>query len=489
MRGSVRTVLRTVTVVLLGLFLAACDSVGTQEGEGAVVLEGQVLEQGTEQALSGAFVRVEPMKLRLETDEAGRYRAEVRLDSATTLELVAAKDGFQERSTTVTAVAGRTVEVPALRLQQVVEEAAESGPASNVILSGIAAPQIGVKESGAREVTALTFQVADSAGRPVVLDHAVEVDFAFGERPGGGEFLHPATATTDNTGKVSVNLSSGTKAGVVQVVATAEVDGNTIRSRPVSITIHGGLPDQEHFTVAPEWINFPGLTRYGLTDAVHAIVGDRYGNPVKPGTAVYFTTSHGVIEGSIVTGENGRGTVQLTSANPLPEDGIAHVTATTADRENRTVEGSTPVVFSGVPVIVVSPATLGLGTWYEVTLTDPNGNPLAEGTGFSVSVQGSQVKAVGHTDVELGATTFSGGTEYEHVVRGPGITEFRFKAVADPDPTVEGDPTLESIQIAVTGPNGALTAVIGGAVGAETTTRDATVRRLQDGGIRVVAPK
>ncbi len=102
-----------------------------------------------------------------------------------------------------------------------------------------------------------------------------------------------------------MNLSAGTTAGVVQVVAEATLDGRTIRSLPVSVAIHGGLPDQPHFSVGPEKFNFPGLTRYGLIDEVSVIVGDKYANPVRPGTAVYFTSSHGVIEGSVLT--NGTG--------------------------------------------------------------------------------------------------------------------------------------------------------------------------------------
>jgi hypothetical protein len=473
-------------LILAGILGIACDSVGTNEGEGTVVLSGQVLERGTEQALSGAFVTIRPLGMRLETDQNGRYRSEVEVDSTMTLRLLAEKEGFSSGRATVTAVGGRTVEVPALRLERTVEETAESGSASNVILLEQTASQIGVKGSGGQEVAGLTFQVADSAGRPVVLDHAVEVDFQFGQRPGGGEFLHAEEKKTDNTGKVSVHLSSGTKAGVVQVVASAEVEGRTIRSKPVSVTIHGGLPDQAHFTVAPDQINFPGLTRYGLTNQVVAIVGDQYGNPVKPGTAVYFTTTHGVIEGSITTDDRGRGSVEITSANPLPEDGIAHVDATTADRGEGKVEGSTPIVFSGEPVIEVAPTTLSLGSWYDLTVVDPNGNPLAPETNITVTVEGSQVKAVGHTNVTLGQTTFSGGTEYEHVNRGEGITEFRFRAVEDPDPTVEGGPSLESIRIAVTGPNGSLALVIGGA-GAKSVTKGASLEQLETGGVRVEA--
>src|SRR5690606_34526798 len=108
---------------------------------------------------------------------------------------------------------------------------------------------------GAEEVASITFQLADSLGRPVVQTNGAEVMFSFGERPNGGEFLEPTRARTDNNGRVPVNLSSGLKAGVVQIVAEANVDGRMVRSLPVSIAIHGGLPDQEHFSLGPARFN------------------------------------------------------------------------------------------------------------------------------------------------------------------------------------------------------------------------------------------
>ena len=65
----------------------------------------------------------------------------------------------------------------------------------------------------------------------------------FGVNPGGEAFIYPQSATTDENGIVTTNVSSGTIAGVVQIIADATVDGRVIRSKPVAIAIHGGLPD------------------------------------------------------------------------------------------------------------------------------------------------------------------------------------------------------------------------------------------------------
>jgi hypothetical protein len=467
-------------LVLLLLGVAACDLADDDSG-GVVTLVGQVLNAQTNNPVPGAFVRILPYNLLYEADEEGRFSIAVEIDSTMELRVQANKDGFSMATATVLALAGRQIEVPTLRLSQTAVEGPKSGKASNILLLQQSGQSIGVKESGSREVATVTFQAADSLGRPVILDNAVEVDFTLGEQPGGGEFIFPERARTDNNGQVVVNLSSGTRAGVVQIVAQTVVDGRTVRSLPVSVAIHGGLPAQGHFSVGPERFNFPGLRSYGLTDPISVIVGDKYANPVKPGTAVYFTTTHGVIEGSVLTNAQGRGSVDLISANPLPGDGIALITATTADENQQQVAGRTAVVMSGVPFVTVNPAVARLNQTYQLTVMDQNGNPLAGGTTIAVRVEGTRVKAVGHTNVRLDDTAFIGGLAYENVLRGPGVTEFTFSAVQDLRIDEGGLPEVETITITVSGPNGGLEIVLPREGPATTRTDGVTVEARLDG--------
>lgn len=472
---------------VLCLGLVACDLEGEDDTSGIVTLTGQVLDSQTNNPVSNAFVRVLPFDLLFEADEEGRYSFDVEIDSTMELRVSATKDGYGTMSTEILAIAGRQVNVPTLRIVQTTGEEPVSGQASNILLLNQSSQSIGVKESGSEEVASITFQLADSLGRPVVLDNAADVRFSLGVRPGGGEFIFPTTAQTDNNGQVTVNLSSGTAAGVVQIVAEADVAGGTIRSRPVSVAIHGGLPDQAHFSIGPDQFNFPGLRRYGLENPIAIVVGDRFGNPVKPGTAVYFTTDGGIIEGSALTDNEGRGSVDLISANPLPDDGIALITASTADENEQLVTSQTAVVMSGVPVVTVSPTTATLGQTYDLTVTDQNGNPLVGGTSISVRVEGTKVKAVGNTNLQLDDTAFIGGLTYDHVARGPGITQFTFRAVEDLEIDEDGTPNVETVTILVSGPNGSLEIVLGGsqmktsAVG----NADAVVERLDANTSRV----
>ncbi len=486
-------------ILALGLaFGTGCDL--SSEESGTVTLTGQVLERSTNEPIAGAFIRVIPTEgLRefdeviVETDENGRFSVEVKVDATIELRLVANDDEHSSETVVILAVAGRTVEVPTFRLTRTREEELESGTPSNILLVGQTNDTIGVIESGSVEITNVTFQVVDSAGRPITLDNEALVRFRLGQQPGGGEFIAPSEAPTDNSGIVTVNLSSGTKAGAVQVIAEfTKPDGSVVRSKPVNVTIHGGLPHQDHFTLGPDRFNFPGLLRFGLTNPVSVLVGDKYANPVRPGTSVYLTSTHGVIEGSIETNNQGQGSVNLISGNPLPPDGIAIVEAETAgnidpnDNAEQRVTSRFPVVFSGFIVLDVAPAQAILGQTYLLRVTDQNGNPLAEGTQISVRAQGTKVKAVGNTAVTLDDTIITGFT-YNDVVRGPGYTEFTFRVVEDLNIIETGSPTLEAVTIRVSGPNGSLEAVMT-AGGVQARTAGAHLEALPDGRAIVQAP-
>ncbi len=503
---------------LLGLFSISCDSADDESG--TVTLMGQVLDAETNEPVANAFVRIlanaafdkDPdQDILVETDEEGRYSVDIKIDFTADLTLVASDDAYSTVNRTVLAIADRTIEVPSFRLRRTVAEEVESGTPSNILLVGATNLVIGVIESGSDEVTNITFQVADSAGQAVTLDDQALVRFTLGQQPGGGEFISPTEAPTDNDGLVTVNLSSGTKAGVVQVVAeTTTKDGNVIRSKPVAVTIHGGLPDQRHFTVGPVRFNFPGLIAFGVKNQIGVVVGDKWSNPVRPGTAVYFNTTHGVIEGSLQTDVEGRGSIDLISGNPFPIPsnavepslGVALVEAETAgnisdnaenpdpeDDGQQRVSSFFPVLFSGFVNISFSPTDAILDETYTLTVTDPLGNPLSEGTNISVRAEGTKVKAVGNTNVELGDTgIFLLDGEDPKVpnsyraITGPGITQFTFRPVQDLRIDEDGSPTLEAITIRVSGPNGSLEVVLT-PPGAEVQTRTvgATVEHLPSG--------
>jgi hypothetical protein len=455
-----------ISVILLisGLIISGCKAPTKVEEEdkvtgGKVILNGQVLNSETNNPVDSAVVRVlnivpEIIKI---TDSQGKFTIEINIDSTMEVKLVAFKEGYDPDTTTVFAVPGRTINVPPLRLKPVATEIPVSGEAASIVFISQSAPSIGVRESGAVETVQLVFEVQDSTGRPVDLAHSVEVKFRIGAGPGGGEFIYPESARTDNNGRVSVNLSSGTKAGVVQIIAEANVRNKTIRSKPVAITIHGGLPDSLHFSVAPEKLNFPGYVAFGLTNKITAYVGDKYGNPVKPGTAVYFTTTGGIIEGSAFTDVRGQASVNLISAAPMPVHpelgpGFATITAKTVDENQNTIKAETVVLFSGAPVISIDPDVVNVpnagSQTFTYTVSDHNGNPLSSGTSITVEVTGENIRVQGDVSVTLPDT------------QDKGWTRFSFTIVDAVDTVDVAKPVL--VKITTSGPNGLNTLTISG---------------------------
>lgn len=467
------------------VFTTGCDVFSSKDEDGGTVtLSGQVLNEATNNPITAAFIRVLPYDLLFEVNADGNYSFDVDIDSTMELTLTASADGYRPVALPVLALAGRQIQVPSFKLTQIISEQATSGKAANIILLSQSVGSIGVRESGSEELVSITFQMADSLGKPLVLGSSTQVNFRFGVRPGGGEYLSPSSVKTDNNGQAVVSLSAGTRSGVVQVIAESTVDGRVMRSQPVAITIHGGLPDQRHFSLGPAKRNFPGLNAYGLINPMSVIVGDKYSNPVRIGTSVYFDTSHGVIEGSTSTDAQGQGAVNLLSANPLPANGIAHISAYTADDQQRVVSDKIPVVFSGTPVITVNPGSASRNTTYNYTVMDYNGNPLAQGTNISVQVEGTAVKAAGHVSIQLDDTAFAGGIDYEHVVRGPGITHFTFRVLDNVDPLNPETPVVDVISIKSSGPNGTLEVIMGGAGAPFSRTDGARMIRLADGQYR-----
>ena len=485
MNARLRSIFAIFTLFLV-LFATGCDAFSSKDDDesGLVTISGLVLNDATNNPVAGAFIRVLPYDLLFEAGSDGSYQFDVEIDSTMELDISASADGYRPVSLPILALAGRIIQVPTFTLTQVVAEQSTSGQASNIILTSLTYSTIGVRESGSVELAGMTFQLADSLGNPLISEQATDVNFRFGVQPGGGEFLSPSTVKTDNNGIAIVNLSSGTKAGVVQVIAETTVNGRLIRSQPVAITIHGGMPDQPHFSLGPAKRNFPGLNAFGITNSMSVIVGDKYSNPVRTGTAVYFDTSHGVIEGSTSTDSQGRGSVNLLSANPLPADGIAHIRAYTADDQQNIVSSLTPVVFSGTPVITVNPGTASLNQTYNYTVTDYNGNPLAAGTDIRVSADGTAIKVAGHTSTQLDDTVFSGGILYEHVIRGAGITEFTFRVLENIDPLNPETPSVELITISSSGPNGSLEVVLGAGGVPFSRTDGVKMVRTSDGQFR-----
>ncbi len=419
---------------------------------GKSIITGQVVNQQTSFPIDSAQVQIfgTTVSLFFYTDSQGRFSFEVELESDEDLVINTSKENYIPESTEVTVVAGENLNVPiALEELENNNGGGPTGDPVSIFLSAISSTTIGVKESGSPESTQIVFAAHDSAGRPIDLEHSVTVNFRLGSGPGGGEFLSPYSASTSSSGKVTVTLTSGTKSGAVQVIAEIDLGSEMITSLPVGITIHGGLPDYTHFSIAPVLYNFPGYNIFGLKDKIVAFVGDKYANPVRPETAVYFTSTGGIIEGSTLTDDQGIGSVELISAEPRPFHttlgaGFATVTASTVDENSAIISRESIILFSGIPQVSVTPTSINIpnagSQSFSYYVGDQNGNPLAGGTSITVSVEGDDVEAQGDLEVSLPDT------------QSPAWTQFNFLVYDTEDSVNVVKPV--TIRITTTGPNG-----------------------------------
>ncbi len=412
-----------VSILIIPYLINSCkpdstivSSGGGGTGGGGTTLKstvsGQVINKVNGIPIDSALVHItgSTFNVSVLTDAQGKFTTDFNLSAAVTFTIITSKSGMVSDTTTITVTPQSNVTVPVISLSPVSTGTPASGDPVSIYLLSQTASTIGVKGSGSPEIANLVFQVVDSSGNAIDLAHSVNVNFSLAKSPGGGEVISPSVVQTNNLGQATVNITSGTKAGIVQIIAEVKLPSVTLKSTPVSITINGGLPDLAHFSIIPSVLNFPGYDIFGQQMTVGVSVGDKYSNPVRPKTSVYFSTTGGIIEASTQTDNKGLGSVTLISGNPRPNDpilgpGFATVTATTADENYNQISRSAIVLFSGTPQASISPATftipnLGSQT-FNYTVSDQNGNPLAAGTSIVVTVDGQNVKTLGDVNILL----------------------------------------------------------------------------------------
>lgn len=211
---------------------------------------------------------------------------------------------------------------------------------------------IGVRGSGLAEQSTLTFQVTDALGSPL---GGVRVSFSLARI--ADESIAPSQVTTDARGNVDVTVTSGRRAMTIQVTAQANAAGVTITARSTAVSVLGGPPSQPNFSLAHQFHNISGRVTFGLKNTITAFVGDRFGNPVRPGTSVSFTTASGLIGPTgNPTGTNdlGQATATLVSQRPVTDDGTVATLATTSGERPFIDTNGSGLCNDGDPLLPVS---------------------------------------------------------------------------------------------------------------------------------------
>lgn len=337
---------------------------------------------------------------------------------------------------------------------------------------------IWVRETGHTEQTRVSARIYGSNGQPMQRETAVR--FSIRNGPKGGEALlpnegNPAEASVQKSvaGVAAVTLRSGIRSGTVEIEAvlvdnpevSARTTQITIRSGPAYIWIDPADPNhvESHMTVALNYFNLEGWNHVRDFE-VSIYVGDKYNNPVEQGTAIYLTSTAGIVTTDTRTDAEGRGTALWSTANPRPtiapgdpttlaphripnpnspgtflpvtvpdfegslvrnssgtlgeNDGIGYVLATTQGRDQNgndaVVYGLNRGVFSGSVLEFRATAardTLrpGESTIISIRVFDVNGNPVAKGSSLTASVNAGQLSA---TDLMASAERYGFGTTF-----------------------------------------------------------------------------
>lgn len=434
------------------------DTVTSTQIDSTVTIAGTVIDLLSSSAVANATVSIENLSTTLSTttdsDGAFKFSFNLASTSAKDILVIAKKTGYVADTQTVTISAGKSITLSALRIHS----SNVSNTAASLYLYSQSADKLGIKGSGSIETALATFQVIDSTGHAINSSHAVTINYQLIQGPGGGEFLSPTSAKTDDDGKASVAITTGTKAGVLQILASINVGSKVIYSKPVFFTIYGGFPVQERFAIACEKLNYPywGIMNKEITFT--ALLGDKYSNPVRTNTSVYFYTSSGVIGRLISTDDLGRATATLaTMGFPNLSNlgaGFFKVTAKTITEYSDTISTSTIRLLSGLPIIKnVLPTsfaiTNGGSATFTFTVTDVNNNPISSDNTITFSTIGGSLTISPANYIIPDALT--GGT---------GITQFTV-SIGDSD-SKNVIPASASLVITITGPLGNVSYTISG---------------------------
>ena len=226
---------------------------------------------------------------------------------------------------------------------------------------------IGVKGSGQKETSVISFLVKDVNGQPA--PNGTSVTFVV-SGPKGGEVLVPTTASTTN-GSAQTILQSGAVAGAVRVTASTTIVNNiTISSSSTGVSIGGGAPSLTHFDLSATLLRLAGFSYNNLQSTITAYVADRFGNyNVLTGTSVSFYTEAGAIDRSNVTNNQGLTTVLFRTQDPRPINVVPDTFGAFAGflESSYTAGGVTFNPRDGWSTILAT--TIG-----EETFTDANGN-------------------------------------------------------------------------------------------------------------------
>lgn len=482
-------------VAAMGALAVSCNnnnsSSSPQAGQGSV--SGVVTDATSSSPLAGVAISAQPLgagATSTTTGADGKYGFTFTIDSASSVQLAFHLSGYRDTSIVVPLRSGQITQLNVAMTRRSQITGGGSGIAQTIAFVGANPPEIRVKGVGQIETSYLTWEVRDSLGLPIDISHAIQLTFTISNGPGGGEFVSPSVVTTNSNGQAIMTLGSGIRAGVVAVTATGTVATGTVTTAPVRIVIDAGFPDQTHFTFGAPVYNWPILDQFGVHNPVSVLLGDRWSNPIAPGTAVYFSSTAGVMEAKVFTDADGQGTASLISGNPTPfgthaapvnggrpfGNGYHYITARTVGQSgslavSTTVTDSILVLWSGVSIISnFAPLTFNIpnggSQTFNFTVADELAHPLSLGTTISVLASiPPPPDPTAPQNVVIVTFGLNGTlTLTDLLLPGPGTTQFSCRLSDGNTSLSDTLGTRTTLTVFVNGPNGQATFTIDGLV-------------------------
>lgn len=203
-----------------------------------------------------------------------------------------------------------------------------------------AAPaSLALKGSGSSsipEVSTISFSLKDQTGAPMAgktIQYALSTEV-------GGIALAQDSSVTNSQGLTSVKLNAGGVNASVVVTASVEIENSdgsfsttSTTSKPISIL--GGIPDQDSFSIAVETFNPRAWDEFGTTSSITIFAADRFNNQARDGTQISFITNAGAIVGACEL-SGGSCSVNWNSQLPRPTTGLVRILARTTGEESFT---------------------------------------------------------------------------------------------------------------------------------------------------------
>ncbi|MBI2429360.1 MAG: Ig-like domain-containing protein [Ignavibacteriales bacterium] len=272
-----------------------------------------------------------------------------------------------------------------------------TGSLSSIAIISVEKNEISVQGVGGDENTTVIYEARDLLGNPLDISNQTMLNFKLVGVTGFDERVKPDSSLTNPfTGRVNVNVTGGTRSTVLQVIA--QNASKTVKSSPVPIVVHGGFAVESLFVFknAPKNISI-----YDRNEtAINMQVGDRYGNPVKSGTAVYFETNAGIIGASGFTDNSGNVQTRFTAIKSDSYLGGRYIKASTvglkSGNTDSIVSSQLNILMSGAPAVtavnVPTDTVLlfdGTSTTIQYRIQDVLGNPISGGHNYQVFLEGS----------------------------------------------------------------------------------------------------